>query len=739
MPTMKDVARLAGVSHGTVSNVLNGSKGVSLDKIKRVEEAIRTLGYKPNALARNLKSSNTMRLDVVLPNSADPAYQKIFEAVERAAAASGYAVYLQTHDESPERERGILERALQYNSDGMILMTCQPDNAEFFHRMIEGGLPIVFVHRTVADAGLSYAGVDVRTPLQEDIACRLSDGAQRLAIVAGPKEYSFDSECVDSFFHALFRLKREILPGYVETIPYNGESAMRAAARLLNLESPPTLVYTTSAVFTEAITRTFDIMLGEKARRPRIVTLTAEDWKHSLKGVDILLPYGKLGEAAFELLESAMQGSAGGHVTVWGSEQSTIFKTAAEKSGSSGGRIRILLPALQTSESVRNLISDFQRRHGVEVEIAMRGYKDLLLEIRRGVLHNDYDVYAFDIAWMRELAKEGFMFPLDNLLVDKGRLKAAFGEQIADTYCCMDGIPYAMPYNHSAQMLFYRKDLFSQLKNKRMFHEQYHAELLPPEDWESYNAAARFFTRRFNRDSATVYGTALGGRAPYGACFEYLPRLFAYGGAVFTPEGQCSVADEAAVDALTNYAESFRYAHPEAANMWWEEQVVDFARGNTALMVMYTDHAAGVFDRAQSSVAGKVGVCMLPAGASALHGWSIAVNPHSRNRTAALDFLKWCSAEELAVPNAVMGRILPYKSLYENGELDSICPWREIAPEASMGARALEAPAKADGSVLSESIVDTILGDAVHQAIRGNSDIEAILKKTQKRIQKALG
>ena len=53
MATMKDVARLAGVSHGTVSNVLNGSKGVSIDKIRKVEEAVKALGYKPNALARN--------------------------------------------------------------------------------------------------------------------------------------------------------------------------------------------------------------------------------------------------------------------------------------------------------------------------------------------------------------------------------------------------------------------------------------------------------------------------------------------------------------------------------------------------------------------------------------------------------------------------------------------------------------------------------------------------------------
>ncbi|MEG2361727.1 MAG: LacI family DNA-binding transcriptional regulator, partial [Christensenella sp.] len=68
MATMKDVAKLAGVSHGTVSNIINGAKGVSLDKVKRVEKAMKELSYEPNAIARSLKLSKTMQIDIILPN-----------------------------------------------------------------------------------------------------------------------------------------------------------------------------------------------------------------------------------------------------------------------------------------------------------------------------------------------------------------------------------------------------------------------------------------------------------------------------------------------------------------------------------------------------------------------------------------------------------------------------------------------------------------------------------------------
>ena len=75
---MKDVAKLAGVSHGTVSNVVNGVKNVSVDKIKKVEAAMAQLGYKPNLAARNLKMEFTNQIDLVLPEIVSAEYTQMF-------------------------------------------------------------------------------------------------------------------------------------------------------------------------------------------------------------------------------------------------------------------------------------------------------------------------------------------------------------------------------------------------------------------------------------------------------------------------------------------------------------------------------------------------------------------------------------------------------------------------------------------------------------------------------------
>ncbi|MCP4396698.1 MAG: LacI family transcriptional regulator [bacterium] len=89
MATIKDVAKEAGVSHGTVSNVLNRHGVVSPEKIKRVQEAIEKIGYIPDATARSLKTSCSMNVGVILPNITDPNFTQIFTGIERVVSVCG--------------------------------------------------------------------------------------------------------------------------------------------------------------------------------------------------------------------------------------------------------------------------------------------------------------------------------------------------------------------------------------------------------------------------------------------------------------------------------------------------------------------------------------------------------------------------------------------------------------------------------------------------------------------------
>jgi DNA-binding LacI/PurR family transcriptional regulator len=121
MTTLIDVARRAGVSKSTVSNVVRGASLVSLETRERVERAIADTGYHPNAIARSLKARNSTVFGIVVPDLTNPFYAELAVGVERAANALGYAV-LAAHTECAPATEGEAGRALiERRVDGVII------------------------------------------------------------------------------------------------------------------------------------------------------------------------------------------------------------------------------------------------------------------------------------------------------------------------------------------------------------------------------------------------------------------------------------------------------------------------------------------------------------------------------------------------------------------------------------------------------------------------------------------
>ena len=103
-PSMKDVAARAGVSLGTVSNVLNRPDTVSTKTRTKVERAISDLGYVPNASAQHLRAGRAKVIGLVVPDIANPFFMEVARGVEDAALESGYVVILCNSDGQAERE-----------------------------------------------------------------------------------------------------------------------------------------------------------------------------------------------------------------------------------------------------------------------------------------------------------------------------------------------------------------------------------------------------------------------------------------------------------------------------------------------------------------------------------------------------------------------------------------------------------------------------------------------------------
>lgn len=743
MVTMKDVAELAGVSHGTVSNVLNGAKGVSVEKIKKVEDAIKKLGYKRNALASNLKTTKAQKsLYVVLPNISDFAHEEIFNGIRRGAESKGYSVSLFTSGELPYREKDILNRALMFNVDGILLMTCQPADTNFFEKLLLDRLNIVCLQREIVGGCCDFVGIDFRDRIIESINKQIDNGFEKIAILTGPKRYTFEAACVDAYFNGMFSINKDIHNQYVMVTDGDRESAMAAAIKLLNSDERPDVIYVSGELLAEGVKKAIELTSMPGVKNPKIIVLSSRRWTRvqNEDEENIVLPYGEVGETAVQMLMEIIEKDStdkkvkimidAGKDTMKPLSVTSFIKKEPKK-------LRVLLHNDHAGKAVKALSNDFKKRTGLDLQIDLVNYRGWLNEIKTNKDNGKYDVFSIDVPWIKELVLGGSLEELDEYIQSDPQLKDRFQQDIFDEYATYEGKIHALPYSFTSQLLFYRKDLFEKLKNQRLYYDWYRSELNVPRTWEEYNKVARFFTRKYNPDSDVLYGTTLGGRIYTGATSEYLIRAWAYGGDIFNGD-RVVVNSENCINALKNYVECFDYAHPESPDRWWDDEAMDFCQGNSAMMVQYSDQVTILRDANISTVVGKTGFDMVPGGVSLFGGWSIGMNKNSNAKDEAFEFIKWTIADDMSMPNAVLGRMIPYKSIRDSYELLSLYPWHRDTFKTFAAVKKRIMPKGNSSECISEQVLEETVGNAVHDAILKKYSAEEAIDTIYKGLNNAL-
>ena len=122
MATIKDVAKLAGVSTTTVSHVINKTRFVAEDTTKAVWDAIQSLNYSPSAVARSLKVNTTKSIGMIITTSEAPFFAEIVLAVEEYCYRQGYSLFLCNTQNNPEKIQNHLDMLIKKRVDGVLVM-----------------------------------------------------------------------------------------------------------------------------------------------------------------------------------------------------------------------------------------------------------------------------------------------------------------------------------------------------------------------------------------------------------------------------------------------------------------------------------------------------------------------------------------------------------------------------------------------------------------------------------------
>lgn len=192
--TLKDVSRLAGVSTATVSRFINDSGRLSDDTAQRVRAAIATLGFRPNAIGRSLKTTRSKALGIVIPSLSNPVFAEAVAGISREARAQGYSLMVTATDYCVDEELQVVNTLLDHQVDGLILTVSNPDSSAALDVLDREGVPYMLIYNQPTDQQRATVTIDnVRAGW--DVACQLCDlGHQRFAMLTGALQSSDRAE-----------------------------------------------------------------------------------------------------------------------------------------------------------------------------------------------------------------------------------------------------------------------------------------------------------------------------------------------------------------------------------------------------------------------------------------------------------------------------------------------------------------------------------------------------------------
>jgi len=267
-PTLSQIAKQLGLSTATVSLAMKENSRISEQTRARVKEALRESGYVYQRSAAGLRKSKTDTVGIVLNNVSDPSFSELLGSIESKLAQEGKTVFLCNTDEKVERQSEFIRKMSEYNADGIVLVPAMGTQAAELEDMKKFSPPIVCVTREIIGYPIDSVVADEILGGYMSAKHLLNLGHRRIALVGGTVNISPFVRRIKGMRQAFDEARQEFDPALVfECRPVRAQG-YQAAARILDVENPPTAAIGYNAIVT----------LGLKAGLQRLGKKIGEDF-----------------------------------------------------------------------------------------------------------------------------------------------------------------------------------------------------------------------------------------------------------------------------------------------------------------------------------------------------------------------------------------------------------------------------------------------------------------------------
>ena len=692
MITIKDVAREAGVSCGTVSNVLNKKGNVKADKIRLVEDSIKRLGFSVNESARTLRQLGKRSISLVVPDMRSNHYIDLYESIISYMRPYDYSVEIYSTNNLFYHEKNIIQKLVSANVSCIVSFPTFINASEIYDS-IPSSITLVIVgpkpkniHRPYINASFDYG--QIANGIVDYVTYR---GYKKAAIFIDSVRFS--SQFTNVLQHKL--AKNNIS---VSILGSSNRTTVIRAFEFLSNNPEFDVVITSNTLRAQSIKQVYDLLY--KKTEPEIITLTSSISIFEGNFTAVYQDYKKLGAMLCEVLIGAIHSDTPANDTLVIKSEGINRRPLTLCSYGSKSSLNILAPENRCTLALSRLLSKFEMNTNINVNMSFYPSTNINEIIHSGKT-SQYDLFISDLDYFESQTKALYM-PSNADHSAWQELRASvepnhtyFPEINENRFC--------YSFNSECLMLFYRNDIFSEQGERRLYYEAFYNELNIPKTLDEFDRISSYFNRSSNPVSPILYGLAMSPINSESFWQEFFWRILASSAEFIDKNGRLHFDHPSVIDACNRFFDCLSRSNASGLNQTGSA-VDEFARGNSVLSIMSTGDAAIFNDNRFGAISEHIKCFDSPSSMPIVKSNVIGILKSSQKIAESSAFLKWVFHNSVSNILTLMSGQPITKSSTSNNEILSLYPWLKYF-DASMQ----------KGALLSDLFTDCIFKSSFRQ------------------------
>lgn len=723
MVTIKDVAKRAGVSISTVSNIINGKSTTRNETWHRVQKAISDLNYHPSFSARNLRSNKTKLIGIILPRL-NSFYSSLYNGIVDQFKNSSCFPLLKLSMDDVLIEESILKDFLEVGISGLIIVSSSCEtNSQIFESLRNAKLPLVLLERDIPSLSCDKILFDNSTLVYQtasDVCPGLSP--DEIALIRLASDHSSESDTQSGFMQAAPDSPVIMVP------VHRGEIFSELMYKFTSFEKPLKKIIVSNVDIAYAAN---DVCtsLGWKTE---IFALSGDSWSVT-QPYQFIRPIPRnsyfAGKAAAQRLTETIADPEVHQSTTVYEKNPPRHAAFTPVQHPHSETVRVLCLDSASADSLEVLSLPLAQNTGIHFEFDRKPYSELKASVTQAMEGEcEYDILMIDKPWLQRCYQARLFIELGTEIANEISLK--YPTYMYRIFYENRFRPYCIPFVAGVQAIYYRADVFQNSEVSDDFWQMHGVPLCPPGSWADYNRIVSFFTDYQRGSYSFKYGTMIQNADTIGHTVEFLPRQWAFNGSLFDKKGRARLDTIENERALQNLYETWTYTDPSLSGKVLDEDIFDaLLKGTIPMAIGFANHYQP--SSSEKSYTNFIETAPLPRKRAMVGGYLLGISRSSEKADICREYLRWIMSDTTSVSSTRMHGFIPTRAVYENSYLCTLNPWFSLLEQCSSKRCTRESVHNILGEEILAETLDSILSEMIQKALSGVS-CRTALQETEK-------